>query len=83
MNKRLKGNTATMVLANCFSITIKICEDCETLEYQFNNGNIQTASIHYVEREGESIPAFKTEDDTEWYYLEDFCRDNLGGVRGV
>ena len=80
--KKLGGNTATMGLTNVFSITIKVADDGDSVQYQFNNGNepdeIKEAEIEYVEQEGQEewVPAFKA-CDGNWYYLNEFIRDNF------
>ena len=80
--KKLEGNTATLGLTNVSSITIKISEDGESVQYQFNNGNesdeIKEALISYKqgdEEDGTLYPVFHA-CDGNCYFLYEFLRDN-------
>jgi hypothetical protein len=83
--KKLEGNTATMVLSNNWSITIKIIDE-DTLQYQYNGGNddsINETNIFFAEDDAEAleedselIACFETKEG-ERYYLNEFLRDNF------
>lgn len=86
--KKLEGNTATLGLTNFHSMTIKINDDCETLQYQYNgteDDTIYQADIEYMEdiedvtgyAESDPYqPSFKTEEGNV-YFLAQFMRDNF------
>ena len=90
MNKKLTGNTANLGLTNSSSLTIKICDIGDGLEYQYNYSDtiqpIYEAEIEYTEdndnitgyaEDEESLfqPSFKTEEGNI-FFLGEFMRDN-------
>lgn len=89
MNK-LEGNTATLVLSNSHSLTIKIGHNGDFLYYQWNGGNDNTiyeAEIDYYEdnenltgyaedEENLMQAGFKTEEG-QLYFLAQFMRDRF------
>jgi hypothetical protein len=91
MGKKLEGNTATLVLSNCFSLTILVNDSGDGVQYQYNGGNDDTiyeTEIEYIEdtenrtgyadtEDGLIQPAFKTEHE-QVYFLGEFMRDNYG-----
>ena len=88
--QKLGGNTATLVLSNCFSISISIDETSNTVFYQYRGGNddtIYSSNIEYLEdtdnRTGyanveDSLfqPAFKTKEGIV-YFIGEFVRDKF------
>ena len=87
MNKKLTGNTATLGLTNFHSITIKINDSCDGLQYQFNGGNdnnIYEAEIEYIE-DIEDVTGYYESDPLQpafnvngtYYFLGEFMRDNI------
>jgi len=90
MMNKLTGNTATLVLSNSHSLTIKIGESTDFVYYQWNGGNensIHEAEIDYYEdidnmtgyaddEDGLMQAGFKT-DAGQLYFLAQFMRDRF------
>jgi hypothetical protein len=90
-NNKLTGNTATLVLSNCHSLTILVNNSGDGVQYQYNGGNDETiyeSEIEYLEdtenvtgyadnEENNIQPAFKTESG-QIYFIGEFMRDNYG-----
>lgn len=86
---KLMGNTATLVLSNSHSLTIKVNDSGDGVRYQWNGGNDETiyeAEIETLE-DSENVTgyaedenglyqsAFRTEAGAV-YFLGQFMRDN-------
>lgn len=89
-NKQLTENTATLGLTNSSSLTIKICDSGDGLEYQYNYGDtiqpIEESETEYIEdtenvtgygddKENCFQPSFTTSTGIV-YFIGEFMRDN-------
>ena len=84
MNQRKlyqEEGSATCSISNTCGVTIKVDDRGENVEYQFNDGEIETAPIEYTftEDEDESQPYFLTKEHY-MYYINQFVRNNIGRV---
>lgn len=83
-NLHEREGSATMSIFNTLALTIVVSEDGESVEYQYNDGEIKTAPIEiaeYTEHDGDdwresSQPFFTTDKDFS-YYIGDFLRNNF------
>lgn len=79
--RKLEGNTATMPLTNCFSISITVDDGGDIVSYQFNGGSklspVCESEIEYLEDEQdwEVKAAFRTKEGAV-YFIDEFIRDN-------